>query len=83
MKKKVANLLSSRCFEYFIVTLIICYTLIVFVNFGLDDGSTEDDSDIQRTIFGLAVCELVVLVIFTFEIIANIYAYSLKVKFFQ
>lgn len=75
----MANLISSKVFEYFIVSLIIFYTLIVFVNFGLSDSSNDNNEEIAETIYVLAICELVVLVIFTMEIIANIYVYNFKV----
>ena len=83
MKKRIANLLSWKVFEYFIVTLIIFYTLIVFVNFGLDDSNPEDDTPVNETIYILSILELIILIIFTFEILANIYVYTFRVNFFK
>ncbi len=79
LKKLTIQLLTSKIFEYTIVSLILLYSILVFVNFGLN--SVDDASDgIQESILILLYIELSILIVFSFEILANLFAYGFKVK---
>ena len=55
------------------------YALLVFVTFGIDDAS-EDEDELEEILDALMYTELVLLVIFCAEIVINCYAYGIKVN---
>lgn len=61
-----------------VVGLILLYSVLVFVNFGLNSVDDTDDS-IQEAVLILLYIELSILILFCLEILANIFAYGFKV----
>ena len=58
--------------------LIIFYAILVFVTFGIDDA-TDDEEDTESILNWLMYLELVILIIFCIEIMINCYAYGFRV----
>lgn len=72
--------LSTKTFEFFIIILVILYTLIVFANFALDDESiNEQIIESEHIGFILKIIELIILGLFSIEIFLKIYVQSFKV----
>jgi len=71
--------LTSKPCEYFIICLIIFYIFLVFVSFGITDIDTQ--GTLSGVINILVYVELSILIIFTLEIMANVYAYGFKFYF--
>lgn len=78
-QKKVVIFIGSKPFEYFMITLIIFYCILVFVSFGITD--IDEDNSLGGVIEILVYIELAILIIFIFEILANLYAYGSKFYF--
>ena len=83
IRKRISNILSNKYWEYFIIFLILIYCLLVFVNFGLVDSENDEITLLSKFIEALTYIELGILIVFTFEIMGNIYVYGLKVFFFN
>ena len=55
------------------------YCLLVFVNFGIDDTESDDNSVLQQVVLYLTYVELSILILFAIEIMGNTYVYGIKV----
>jgi len=63
-----------------IITLIIAYMLLVFANIVLDGGCNNSDS-IKDALFALKIVELVILSLFTIEILSKCFVFGFKSYF--
>jgi len=67
---KIALLLKSKVYDYFMVALIVLYTLFVLVQFGIDEQTWF--INIENKVY---VAELVVLGYFVIEIFVHLMVY--------
>lgn len=67
----MGTLIRSKHFEILIVFLILIYTALVFITLMLDETIEES----KNAILIVQIIELVLLAIFTIEIILNIYVF--------
>ena len=70
----MGNFIRGRCFDIFIIILIVVYTLLVVVTLVLED-EVEGNEDARVS---LLTIELVILGIFCFEISLSLYVYHCK-----
>ena len=84
-RKKISVILQSKPFEYFIISLIGIYCVLVIANFAISDLGTDDDSksNVNTAKDALLYVELVILIFFIIEIILNTYVFGLKVSLFD
>lgn len=80
-RKKIVVFISSRIFEYFIVSLIVIYCILVFISFGITDIASDSD-ELQTGMTILIYVELGILSVFVLEITANMIGYGCKVIYF-
>lgn len=76
--------MTSKIFEFFIITLIFLYTLIVFAQYALDDKTTSDEIDtdqLKQVSYNLKIAEIFILTIFIIEISLRVYVEGFKVIF--
>lgn len=65
--------------EIVIVGLIIIYTLVVAVNIVLENGSCDNDSNIDNLLLYLKYVEVFILVIFVLEVALKVWGFGAKV----
>jgi hypothetical protein len=70
---KIASLLKSKPYDIVMIMLIVIYTLIVLLQFGLEDTVFANNPEIEDIFF---IIELVILGIFVVEILLHIYAFG-------
>ena len=78
--KRVHVHVHSKEFDYFIIFLVIIYTLLVFIYFALDNEENRKIEDITFTLNIVQIIEMVILIIFATEILLRIYSDGFKVK---
>ena len=61
------------------MTLILIYVVLVFISYGINDIDSESE-DIKYASRILVYIELAIIIIFVFEITANVLGYGWKVK---
>lgn len=61
------------------MSLILIYVILVFISYGINDIDSESD-DIKYASRILVYIELAIIIIFVFEITANVLGYGWKVK---
>lgn len=71
--------MNSKFFEVFIIVLIFIYTALVFANIVLDTGCNQS-AQVKDALFALKIVEMVILGIFSFEIIFKCLAFGFKVN---
>ena len=75
--------MSSKIIDFCLILLIFIYTLIVFINLGIEDYIKDDSTNLILVNISkiLLYTELGILTLFSFEIILKIYAIGFKVFF--
>ncbi|EAR99060.2 3'5'-cyclic nucleotide phosphodiesterase family protein (macronuclear) [Tetrahymena thermophila SB210] len=81
LKKEIFHLVNSKIFDYFIILMVIFYTLIIFVYFGLDSKQYDSIKEVQLALSIIQFIELSILIIFCIEIFLKIYALSASTYF--
>lgn len=71
-KLKVKKFMTSKPVQMGMLILIIVYSLLVFINLAIDD-IIEDEDESAEVVKDLEIVELIILIIFTAEIIASAY----------
>ena len=81
-RKKISVILQSKPFEYFIISLIGIYCILVIVNFAISDFASDENTknNIDTAKVALLYVELVILIFFSIEILLNIYVFGFRVS---
>ena len=78
--KRLQIFLSWRAFEFFIFVLIIVYMLLVLTSFAIEDPSlSQSINDDDQITFVLEIIEIVILGVFSLEILLKVMAFGFKV----
>ena len=78
MRRVFADFLRSKPVEIFLIVLIIAYTFMVFVFFGLEDIVFEENEEAKITLY---LIELAILGLFVIEI--TLYFFSYRCLYFS
>jgi flagellin-specific chaperone FliS len=68
----IAEFIKTKLYDIFVILLIIIYTLLIFVYFGLDGTTYETNNKLNDTLY---VIELVILAFFVIDISLHIGAF--------
>lgn len=79
-RKRLQIFLSWKAFEFFIFILILLYVALVFGTFAIEDPSlSQTITDVSKISFVLKIIEVVILGIFSIEILLKVIAFGFKV----
>lgn len=79
-RRRIGAFITNKIFEYFLFIVIICYTLLVFTSFTIEDlASSKTITNGDQVATNLKYTEIVILAFFLFEICCKIYVYGAKV----
>jgi hypothetical protein len=79
LKEKIERMVEDKRFDLFIIYLVIIYTLLIFIYFALDNQENRKNEDVVTTLSVVQYIEMVILIIFTFEIFFRVVAATIKV----
>ncbi|CAD8096531.1 unnamed protein product [Paramecium primaurelia] len=64
-----------------VIALVVIFTLLVFINFSFTSNDAKEDPNIDKTLFVTKIIELVILILFVFEISIRSYTNGFIVYF--
>ena len=79
LKEKTRIIVKHKLFEFFILILIVLYTLMIFVTFAVEDEAKKN-TNLKKILEDLIIAEIVILSIFVLEILLKSYAFGIKVE---
>ena len=77
----MGKILFTKNVDFFLIMLIIFYTITVFINLALQDITKDTTNEaINKIMTILLYIEITILVVFSIEIILKTYAQGILVK---